>query len=73
MSCMVSNSGMFSCILLWLASLRRCTETQLNISVGHTERMGTALSHVQSHHISQESGFMFLRFICKVLSTKYKI
>jgi len=43
MSCMVLNSGMYSCVLLWLATLRRCTETQLNISVGCTECMGTAL------------------------------
>lgn len=52
MSCMLLNSGMYSCILLSLVTLRRCRETQLNISVGCTECMGTALlqyNHITSH------------------------
>ena len=52
MCCMVLNSGMYSCILLWLATLTRRTETQLNISVGCTQCMGTALlqyNHTTSH------------------------
>ena len=72
MSCMVLNSGVYSCILLWLATLRRSTETQLNISVGCTECRGTAV--FQYYHIKSHKKVVvgFQDTLCNVLSTKYK-